>query len=116
MELTKKQAISEHRKMWNWIAEETLKQKEIIFEGDYLEKFYPDENIFSNCFCCEYAFQNVISCTNCPINWGNNAESRACIRSESPYCKWIIAGNKADWQQAAILAKEISELPEKQIN
>ncbi len=27
MELTKEEAIANHRKMWNWIAEETLKQE-----------------------------------------------------------------------------------------
>ena len=29
-ELTKSEAIRLHRKMWNWIAEETLKKKEKV--------------------------------------------------------------------------------------
>ncbi len=30
MTLTRKQAIDEHRKMWNWIADETEKRGEIV--------------------------------------------------------------------------------------
>ena len=32
MKLTKSEAVQEHRKMWNWIADETEKQERIVLE------------------------------------------------------------------------------------
>ena len=35
MRLTREQAIAEHRKMWNWIADETEKLKRRVGEREY---------------------------------------------------------------------------------
>ena len=36
--LTREEAINEHRKMWNWIADETLKQKRKVNENEYFHQ------------------------------------------------------------------------------
>ena len=37
MKLTREQAIMEHRKMWNWIADETLRLKRRVPKDNYFE-------------------------------------------------------------------------------
>lgn len=67
MKLTREQAIKEHRKMWNWLAEHPEKDK-----GDYLKsndfKYVDDE-----CFLCHYNHQNDEECCGeeCIIDWGD---------------------------------------------
>ena len=70
---TKDQAIAEHRKMWCWIYDETVKQKRPVRKEEYLEK----NNIFglySDCFLCEYSIDETIKngadfniCDCCPL-------------------------------------------------
>lgn len=77
MELTKEQAISEHRKMWNWIADKIEKEKECQEIGDLKEE-YCIENDFllkNDCFCCEYTKNN---CDNCPIEWKSVLKEFMC--------------------------------------
>ena len=45
MKLTREQAIKEHRKMWNWLAEHPEKDKD-----DYLE-LNDFEYVENECFC-----------------------------------------------------------------
>lgn len=67
MKLTREQAIKEHRKMWNWLAEYPEKDK-----GDYLESndFKYVEN---ECFLCHYSQQNEEKYCGeeCIIDWGD---------------------------------------------
>ena len=37
MGLTKSEAIANHRKMWNWIADETMKRKCKVEKWDYFK-------------------------------------------------------------------------------
>lgn len=37
MKLTKDEAIANHRRKWNWIADETLKQKRRVEEWDFFK-------------------------------------------------------------------------------
>lgn len=72
MELTREQAIKEHRKMWNWLAEHPDKDKD-----DYLtlNNFKHINNV---CFLCEYNHQSDGECcgNDCILNWG---ETNGCI-------------------------------------
>lgn len=67
MELTREQAIEEHRKMWNWLAEHPEKDK-----GGYLE-LNDFEHVNSECFLCYYSRQNEGECCGeeCIIDWGD---------------------------------------------
>lgn len=33
--MTRKEAIENHRKMWNWIADETVKQQRKVLKSEY---------------------------------------------------------------------------------
>lgn len=68
MELTREEAISEHRKMWNWIADEIEKEKRDGIQ--WLKNKYCAQNnleLRSDCFCCEYTQRN---CSACPDSMG----------------------------------------------
>lgn len=105
--LTKKKAIAEHRKMWNWIADEALKRKEAVSKMDYFnyQKIFYDKRPLNNCYCCEFAKV----CDYCPIDWPGE---KACLDENGPYIKWRM---ETDWKKSAKYAREIANLPEKRI-
>lgn len=118
--LTKEQAIAEHRKMWRWIAVETLKREKMVYKEDYLEKYFPDEDICYDCFCCEYGKQKTnseedIRCNFCPLDWGSDCSTTQCIDKSYPADDnlFILWEFTSDWKFAAKLAKQIAELPER---
>lgn len=76
MGLTKEQAIEEHRKMWRWIAIETQKRQIPVKKEEYLKKYFPDESIIKNCFCCEY--DGFSECAYCPIYWNSSLKKLMC--------------------------------------
>ena len=110
--LTKEEAIREHRRMWNWIAEQYrqhgVRNRNIIhlkyeYLGIYRPEFLPME---SACFCCEYVKQQGEGCKECPVVWGGNKE-RICTSGE--YRKlYLVRKNKFT---AESLAREIANLP-----
>ena len=67
MELTRKQTIEEHRKMWNWLAENPDMDK-----SDYLA-LNSLKRPTNECFLCHYSRQNNGEhCgDNCIIDWGD---------------------------------------------
>lgn len=90
MELTREQAIAEHRKMWKWISRQIMKDykeqrsiKAIVkYKKIYLENNFKNEYIVGNCFCCQYAENKSIlqRCTdNCPLYW-DSENTEECIR------------------------------------
>ncbi len=110
--LTKSEAISNHRKMWNWIADETLKQKRKVDKIDYFER-HRVEVPCNECYCCEYGYGDD-NCPDCPIEWGG--EYGTCndrveeFDNKGLYALWY---NEFDYSRAAELAKQIAELPER---
>lgn len=38
MKLTRRQAVVNHRKMWQWIKKETLKRKKCVEKSDYFKE------------------------------------------------------------------------------
>lgn len=81
--LSKSEAIKKHRKIWNWIADETLKQKRKINKNEYFmaHKGVTD-TLLCDCCCCEYVIDYI------------NTYSH-------------------DYKKAAKLARQIAELPER---
>lgn len=115
MRLTKDEAIANHRKMWNWIAEETLKQKCKVEKWEYFKSHRITDIPLRECYCCEYAFNgNYSDCEKCPIEWGGKHGS--CTGRDSVddirglYALWL---QEPDYIKAAKLAKKIAELPER---
>ena len=66
MKLTREQAIKEHRKMWNWLAEHPDMDKDDYLELNSLKR--PT----NECFLCHYSYQNNGEhCgEDCIIDWG----------------------------------------------
>lgn len=123
MELTREQAVAEHRNLWRWIANETRSRKRRVEKYEYFKNFeIPKWEIPRNsCYCCEYSFQLYIfqfhslnCCENCPIDWGYSAKNNMCCDDtwnfDGIYFAWCY---EEDWQKAADLAERIANLPER---
>ena len=129
MELTKKQAIEEHRKMWNWIAD-AIKNKEdwSVVESCYdwsslitdLKRHYllnyegqKYKDIRSACFCCEYdSYYDDDHCRHCPVIWGS--PTGCCCVEYGEYTELVTLDGYSDENKeiAYELALDIANLPE----
>lgn len=91
MELTKEQAIKEHRKMWKWISRQIMKDykenysiKDIAnYKNIYIENNFENEYIALSCFCCQYArnknrLQRCVN--NCPLYWNAENTEKSCTK------------------------------------
>ena len=132
MKLTKEQAIIEHRKMWNWIADQ-YKNRCINYIYDVEQKYidectnYSSDEIESNSFCCEFSNQNDVSdsCDSCPLVWGNVKGFAYCLESYEINKDGDVRGLYAKvadetWDSSEInfdkvykLCKQIANLPER---
>lgn len=119
MELTKEQAITEFRRMWKWIAEESLKQKRCVSKEEYLKRHEKFPHVKNNSFICEYACQEKIACCNCPILWDCPSETcynlgYSLIGGQENYSSYDMLVIQAKYEKYAFYANKISELPERQ--
>lgn len=110
--LTKAEAVANHRKMWNWIADETQRRGEKVKKIRYFKEMGIEDWPLYECYCCEYASQQCdinsgVLCEHCPIEWPNG---RRCVEDDAPYDKWCSAVCPV---KAAKLAREIAALPER---
>ena len=114
MEITKSEAIANHRKMWRWIAEETLKQERKVEKWEYFKEHGIRRlNIpLCQCYCCEYGFDAGV-CPDCPVEWGGEYDTCLdrdnCYDHKGLYALWE---REPNYLKAAELAKKIAELPE----
>lgn len=123
--LTKQEAIQHHREMWKWIADKTRDCKKAITKDDYLTMIGRPDFIYCDCYCCEYVMQNTIDfevdkdCSLCPLQWPSTSDSLKCLYKTNDgthgglYDCWFIAVMSNDWFNAALLADEIANLPER---
>lgn len=112
--------IAAFREMWRWIAEETLKQKRIVWKHEYFEA-NPSKEMPENamCYLCDYASHMELehgfkasTCDYCPIDWGQS-NCMGGIVGFTAYINWAQCTIN-NWEDAARYAKQISELPEKE--
>lgn len=122
--LTKRAAISMHKEMWIWIAEEIARNK-CVMVIEYLKVEFciaSNANPKNLCFCCEYASQEdwlgVVYCSKCPVVWRNNVSARCYMAEYSRITRF--AGLTAEeryieknWKKQAKLAYKIAMLPER---
>lgn len=128
MNLTKKEAIESHRKMWNWIAvmlkSERYKAFDYTEHGKrygtaivFLKRVYINMiglkgEILCDCFCCEYGCHQdnqSCACEPCPIIWQNGK----CINSEYEQLTSLPYAPE-NLPMAVELALKIANLPEKE--
>ena len=113
MKLTKSEAIANHRKMWNWIAEETLKQKRKVEKSEYFKAHGITDIPPNECYCCEYSADK--KCDDCLIDWGG--EFGGCMSRDTLgdrkglFSLWCVEPN---YTKSAELARQIAELPERE--
>ena len=120
MKLTREEAVSLHRKMWNWIADRIEEEKayqdyqdinNLKEEYCYREGFYYVRN---DCFCWEYANCN---CDFCPIEWGSDLKDYMCLDKYEVYDDkglYRLSTYETDWKEQVKLARKISNLPERE--
>lgn len=135
MELTKKQAIEEHRKMWSWIADAIKNVEDLPAVVSYydwnslivkLKRHYllnykgqKYKDIYTHCFCCEYAdniahYDDDIICRYCPVIWSDS--TGGCCDECGEYTELVSLDGYSDEirEKAYKLALKIANLPERE--
>lgn len=125
MEFTKEQAITEHRKMWNWIAD-MIEEKKEVQEIRNLKKKYCDihfeyENIINYCFLCHYDHMRNDAydryCSLCPLEWESDAANFMCLdaktKCDNKGLYDLCCDEDDNYIKQATLAREIAELKER---
>ena len=128
MNLTREEAIRQHRKMWHWIADK-LKSEEnkshpfiTGYKKEYVETYFPGMEIQANCFLCEYSenqlkTEDEYKCDYCLLKWGE-LEKDDCMAvcdgglEQGLYGKALLT---SDSNYLYYLSKQIAELKEKEI-
>ena len=115
--LSKEEAIANHRKMWNWIADECEAGRRVSKEN-YFEENGITEKVQQNCWCCQYDSQFFDNCQFCPCYWGTDGYDRIqeCGASGSPFFHFYCEFGKSDpdLTRLAFFAREIANLPERE--
>lgn len=127
MNLTKKEAIESHRKMWNWIAVMLKSKRYKAFENTecgttyritilflkyaYINMIGLNGKVTCNCFCCEYVFKKKWghSCDDCLLVWNE----RSCVGGEYGVLN-ALEYTPENLPKAVELALKIATLPEKE--
>lgn len=123
MELTREQAITEHRKMWNWIADVIEKEKESLSIYELKRKYCNISgfrNVLFKCFLCDYAEKSAKyyenKCNYCPLEWESKFDEFMCKHNIDEYKEdglWLKCYNAETWEEKATLARRIANLPER---
>ena len=110
--LTKKESVELHRKLWNWVADETLRLKRKVYGNEYFEKMrISTEDVpCCHCYCCEYdeLYNPDKNCYYCPIKWGDDNEK---CGNNMHYKLW---STSEDYKEAAKYARKIANMPERE--
>jgi hypothetical protein len=73
MKLTKEEAVRLHIEMWTAMKKALGDRPKPIDRKNFKEKWckehFPDDDIMSFCFLCEYDYQCENDCKYCPIAW-----------------------------------------------
>lgn len=116
MKFTRKETVSWHRKMWNWIANRIEEEQMYQDIADLKKEYCNQNNVFirNDCFCCEYT---KYICDYCPIEWKSEVEYFMCLdKYEDNDYKGLygLCCDESDWKEQAELARKIANLPERQ--
>lgn len=134
MKLSKEEAIIKHREMWNWIAEQYENEATVPVDRlkqNFIKKYYPYDSPNSNCYCCAYA-ETVLepqcsvslpNCERCPLEWPSNQKQYMCVyktlglETDGLYgrIKYYTDPTIAAYKMTATIAREIANLPERDI-
>lgn len=87
MELTQKKAVTLQRRLWedmrNRLGDNPGKDERYKFAEEWCEKHFPNEEIYLNCFLCEYDDAHGSECTRCRLHGrqtkANQTNPRAAV-------------------------------------
>lgn len=138
MELTREQAITEHRKMWKWISRQIMKdyvkygKVKSIFEykSHYVHFNHQEEFLKNRCFCCEYVKNLNGTCRkDCPLYWNDKNTEIFCtdyygyyaVIKRIRYAKFDVDGihyciSEHDAKRLSRMAYKIAMLEERKDN
>lgn len=105
-----------HRKMWQWIAEETRRRKRHVEKFEYFKAFgIPKwKRPYCDCYACEEAgqrarddgydvdYDDLMECDYCPIDWNNG---KKCVEDGALFRDWRHARS---YEEAAKFAEKIA--------
>lgn len=105
--------IINHRRLWGWIAYQTLKKKKKSHKIDYFKHYDIPPNKYPDCFCylCEYKNRHNQLCVNCLLDWGTDDKYRAICT----YSYYGLLNNSKSWIKRYYYADKISKLKERTI-
>ena len=136
MQLTKEQTIQEHRKMWNWIADQYKKRSKVNV-GNLKDMYLHEKNmggIYGHCFLCNYAGNNessygnyAFNCDQCLLQWpvpeDSNIEDGYCVDKYNLNDNYGLygmleegyneSGNRLVFKEKENIARQIANLPER---
>ena len=118
--MTREEALAGHRRLWNEIADMIERGKEYClgstYKKDALQKIGEEQELHSDCYCCEYAGGY---CESCPVVWNrdNEAMDAMCDKisknGNGEYADFKEFIYERDYQAAAQIARKIANLPER---
>lgn len=127
--LIRRKFLEMHRKMWNWIADESERRRRCIGKRDAFAHFHLADHGCHWCMACiygkwkvKYKDLNKYKCREfCMLDWGKDEETGkklGCINPGHPYQfslyeQWLLYVDEYDWVHAAQIAREIANLPER---
>ena len=120
--LTKEEAITLYRKLWRAIYDIVSTGVGIEFvdevKNDMLER--DGFNLINDCPLCEYAcaknnYDYITMCKYCPVDWGNGENEFQCENHNGVNGLYGAFKEADSWQEQAAFAKQISELPEREV-
>lgn len=106
LNLSFEETVKNHREMWNWIADETLKREEAVGKWEYFEAYRIILKPECECYACDFAS----GCHDCPIMW-DNLGNLTCLSKNSPYIRWCRSRDNGNYKSAAKWARKIANLP-----
>jgi len=104
VELTRDEAIKNHRAMWNWLAENPSKEKKDWPGWDGMDI----GEVCGECFACEYSS----GCSECLFIWPGQD---CCNRDDNNAGLFEIWENQGNLEKRAVLALQIANLPEREV-
>lgn len=121
--MTRNEAINYFRCMWYDMHEHIMKEEKRVHVPTYKSEWCINKGVrfLHDCPLCQYASEendNQHMCRSCPIEWGSTARTFYCEQiSNVDFAGkglWLRCKNAKTWQEQAALAKQISELPERE--
>ena len=129
--LSKQKAMEEHRKMWNWIADQYRNGRNdsvVNLKQEYISCYTCYSAVNNLCFCCEYAKQRCKEsgdiynmCNYCPVEWKSDVPIFQCIDKIIDDDQCGLYGKMLYYSESSIptekrllaeIAEEIANLPE----